>query len=61
MRWVTRSISGVVRPEDIAPDNIVPSNRVADVKIVYAGSGALADANSQGWLSRFFNSPYWPF
>lgn len=54
-------ISGVVRPEDIAPDNSVPSSRVADVKIVYAGNGALADANTQGWLSRFFNSPYWPF
>ncbi|MGB1580821.1 MAG: flagellar basal body L-ring protein FlgH [Nevskiales bacterium] len=54
-------ISGVVRPEDIDPDNSVPSSRVADVKIVYAGSGALADANTQGWLSRFFNSPYWPF
>ncbi len=54
-------ISGIVRPEDIDPDNSVPSNRVADVRIVYAGSGALADANAQGWLSRFFNSPLWPF
>lgn len=54
-------ISGMVRPEDIDPDNSVPSNRVADVRIVYAGSGALADANAQGWLSRFFNSPLWPF
>lgn len=54
-------ISGVVRPEDISPDNTISSSRVADVRIVYAGSGALADANAQGWLSRFFNSPLWPF
>lgn len=54
-------IEGVVRPEDIAPDNSVPSSRVADVQIVYSGTGALADANSQGWLSRFFNSSIWPF
>lgn len=54
-------IEGVVRPEDIAPDNTVPSSRVADVQINYSGRGALADANSQGWLSRFFNSPLWPF
>ncbi len=54
-------ITGVVRPEDIDPDNSVPSSRVADVRIVYAGQGALADANAQGWLSRFFNSPLWPF
>jgi len=54
-------IEGVVRPSDIAPDNSVSSSRVANAKIVYAGRGALADANAQGWLSRFFNSPWMPF
>ncbi|MCC8987346.1 MAG: flagellar basal body L-ring protein FlgH, partial [Candidatus Contendobacter sp.] len=54
-------ISGVIRPEDIAPNNIISSNRVADAKITYAGNGVLADANTAGWLSRFFLSPLWPF
>ena len=54
-------ISGVIRPEDIGPDNSVASNRVADAKITYAGNGALADANTIGWLGRFFLSPLWPF
>jgi len=54
-------ISGIVRPEDISADNRVSSNRVANARIAYAGTGALADANAQGWLSRFFNSPIWPF
>lgn len=54
-------ISGVIRPEDIASDNSVPSNRVADAKITYAGNGVLADANTVGWLGRFFLSPLWPF
>jgi flagellar L-ring protein precursor FlgH len=54
-------LSGVVRPVDIKPDNTLSSDRVADARIEYVGRGALADANSQGWLSRFFTSPWFPF
>ncbi len=54
-------ISGIVRPQDIGPDNVVPSSRVADARISYTGRGTLADANSRGWLSRFFNSSWMPF
>jgi flagellar L-ring protein precursor FlgH len=53
-------ISGVIRPEDIGGDNSILSSRVADAKITYAGNGALADANTIGWLGRFFLSPLWP-
>jgi flagellar L-ring protein FlgH len=54
-------LTGVVRPIDLAPDNSVPSLKVGAAKISYGGKGALADANAQGWLSRFFNSPWTPF
>jgi flagellar L-ring protein FlgH len=54
-------LSGVVRPQDIQTDNSVLSTLVADAQITYAGQGALADSNSHGWLTRFFNSPWWPF
>ena len=54
-------ISGMVRPADIRPDNTVLSTQVADARIAYIGDGALADANAQGWLGRFFNSKWWPF
>lgn len=54
-------IAGIVRPQDIAPDNTVPSTRVADARISYTGRGTLADANTRGWLSRFFNSKWMPF
>jgi len=54
-------LSGIVRPVDIAPDNTVLSTRVADVRIAYAGRGAVADASTLGWLSRFFLSMLWPF
>jgi len=54
-------ISGLVRPQDIGQDNTVASTRVADARIAYTGRGSLADANTQGWLSRFFNSKWMPF
>jgi flagellar L-ring protein precursor FlgH len=54
-------ISGIVRPQDIGQDNTVASTRVADARISYTGRGTLADANTQGWLSRFFNSKWMPF
>lgn len=57
----TVRFAGIVRPADIGPDNTVLSTLVADAKISYTGKGTLADANSQGWLARFFNSDWWPF
>jgi flagellar L-ring protein FlgH len=54
-------VAGIVRPEDISKDNQVVSNRIANAKISYGGTGPLAEANEVGWLSRFFNSGWWPF
>jgi flagellar L-ring protein precursor FlgH len=54
-------IKGLVRPDDISDDNTIMSNRIADARITYSGTGDLADANRQGWLSQFFSSEYWPF
>ncbi|HET7593284.1 MAG TPA: flagellar basal body L-ring protein FlgH [Rhodanobacteraceae bacterium] len=54
-------IEGIARPQDISPDNTILSTRIANAQITYTGSGTLADANSQGWLSRFFNSKWMPF
>jgi flagellar L-ring protein precursor FlgH len=54
-------LSGIVRPFDISAENTVESNKIADPTIVYAGEGALADANAIGWLARFFISAIMPF
>lgn len=54
-------LSGVIRPIDLAPDNSIPSSKVANARISYGGKGAINDANTAGWLSRFFNSPWTPF
>lgn len=53
--------AGIVRPEDVGSDNTVQSSNVANAQIIYGGTGALADATSPGWLTRVFNSPWWPF
>jgi len=55
------TITGVVRPEDVGADNTVSSTRVASARISYTGTGALADSNTVGWLSRVFFSVLWPF
>jgi flagellar L-ring protein FlgH len=54
-------IRGIIRPVDISASNTVQSTQVANAQLYYGGTGALQDSNAQGWLSRFFNSPIWPF
>ena len=53
--------TGIVRPHDVSPDNTVPSQRVANVQVAYAGQGALSSANAMGPLARFFQSGVWPY
>jgi flagellar L-ring protein precursor FlgH len=67
-KWMTLSqgdefirIEGMLRPSDISPENTAQSTRLADARITYSGTGALADAQVQGWASRFFNTSWWPF
>lgn len=67
-KWLTLNqgkefvrIQGIVRQADIQPDNTVLSTKVANATISYGGQGALADANSKGWLARFFDSVLSPF
>lgn len=67
-KWMTLNrgdefirISGILRPEDITPQNTVESTRLANAQITYSGTGELASSQNMGWLSKFFNSVYWPF
>jgi flagellar L-ring protein precursor FlgH len=51
--------SGQVDPRAIAPGNTVPSTSIANVRIEQRGRGQQAEAQSMGWLARFFLS-LWP-
>lgn len=53
-------LTGLVRREDVTPDNRVRSDRIADARIAYGGTGDFDQANQMGWLARFFNSEWWP-
>ncbi len=53
-------LRGIVRPEDIGPDNSVPSSRIANLEIIYDGKGYMVDASSPGWFTRFL-AKIWPF
>lgn len=53
-------IKGVIRSEDVSSDNSVSSMRVANARIQYGGTGDFANTQDQGWLTAFFNGPYWP-
>lgn len=54
-------LTGIIRQDDISAENTISSTRVANARIQYSGTGAFSDVQHQGWLSRFFNSPLWPF
>lgn len=49
-------ISGIIRAADIGPDNRIASSRVANARIIYGGSGEIATASKQGFLTRFFSA-----
>jgi len=52
--------AGVIRPIDIAPDNTIPSSKVAQAYISYGGTGTLATVAHEGWLSQTLDQ-VWPF
>lgn len=67
-KWVTLNqgkefirLSGIIRPDDIEPDNSLLSTRIANAQITYSSKGVLAAANRMGLISRFFHSVLHPY
>ncbi len=56
----TIEVSGVVRPSDIAFDNSVKSERIADFRIVSRNEGVSAPYTKPGWLGSILDivSPF---
>lgn len=61
-KWLTLNtgdeyvrLSGTIRPQDITYDNTIASNRIANARIQYSGTGTNQDMQEPGTLARFFN------
>jgi len=50
----TIRLSGVVNPATILAGNTVSSTQIADARMDYKGSGYIDEAQTMGWLARFF-------
>ncbi len=53
-------ISGIIRPEDVTPENFVHSRNISDARIVYTGMGIINDKSHPGWGTRILDW-VWPF
>jgi flagellar L-ring protein precursor FlgH len=53
-------VSGIIRPEDISPNNTVQSRRLANAQIAYRGTGDMANATKAGWGTSALMK-FWPF
>ena len=53
-------LTGMIRPDDITADNLIPSSLIADARIVYTGTGVINDKQRPGWLTRVVDWG-WPF
>ncbi|WP_250884121.1 flagellar basal body L-ring protein FlgH [Glaciecola sp. XM2] len=66
-KWLTLNngdeyirLTGVIRPADVTPTNEIESNKIANARIQYSGTGSFARAQEKGWLTQFFSSSWWP-
>jgi flagellar L-ring protein precursor FlgH len=53
-------LSGVVRPIDIGPGNVVESQFIANFQVAVEGKGVETKFTNQGWLSKIANH-IWPW
>ncbi|GKT11109.1 MAG: flagellar L-ring protein FlgH [Thiomicrorhabdus sp.] len=65
-KWITIhdgdevvQFAGIIRPEDIQPDNTISSVKIADVRLVYKDVGMSGDTARAGIGTRWI-SKYWP-
>ncbi len=47
-------LHGLVRPDDINPDNTVLSTNVANARVEFYSNGSLTDIQKRGWLGRLY-------
>ena len=53
-------VKGIIRPQDVQPDNTVQSKRIASAQISYKGTGQNANASRTPWGTNLLMA-IWPF
>jgi flagellar L-ring protein precursor FlgH len=53
-------VKGIIRPQDVQPDNTVQSKRIASAQISYKGTGQNANASKTPWGTNLLMA-IWPF
>ena len=53
-------VSGIIRPDDVSPNNMVQSRRLANAQIAYRGTGDMAAVAKTGWGTKALLK-LWPF
>jgi flagellar L-ring protein FlgH len=48
-------VSGIIRPRDIATDNSISYEKIAEARIAYGGRGHVMDMQQPGWGQQFFD------
>lgn len=49
-------VSGIVRPRDIATDNSISYDKIAEARISYGGRGRVMEVQQPGWGHRLFDN-----
>lgn len=54
------NLSGIIRQEDITPNNEIDSRYILDANIMYSGKGVIDEKQRPGWLLRLYDviSPF---
>ena len=54
------SVAGVVRPRDIATDNTISYDKIAEARISYGGRGRITEVQQPGWGQQLYDliSPF---
>ncbi|MBN2607121.1 MAG: flagellar basal body L-ring protein FlgH [Thiotrichales bacterium] len=51
--------AGIIRPQDIRPDNTIDSTKVADVRLIYKDTGVAGDMTKPSAVTQWLHK-YWP-
>jgi flagellar L-ring protein precursor FlgH len=55
---ITLKLEGLLRPLDVGPDNVVNSDKLANVTVSVEGIGTISDIQNPGLLTRIFNAVF---